>query len=413
MKQRLNILSINQFFFPDSQGGVERVAYETTRRLAERGHNVHLVGQRTEPGTPDTEELHGLTVHRYGAAESRQRVGGRTTDALYASRRILSELVESREFDIVLPHHYFPYYSYIGSTGKKTMPELMTFHASYWQELRLEGAERKTAKLIERMLFGRMARRTEVACLKRADRIVVLSDFSAEQLSSYYSFTAGKVVKIPGGVDLERFTPASDRTAVRRRLDLPVDRQILLTVRRLVPRMGLSNLVAGFGKALDRHPDAMLVIAGGGRLEEELKRQVIDGGLSNSVHFTGFVADDKLVEYYQAADLFVLPSIAFEGFGMVTLEALACGTPALGTPIGATPEILKPLLPQLVLRGTRPDALRRGIGMMLEWLSDASAADELRNRCREYVESSFGWDPAVDALERLIFELVEAGVRNG
>ncbi len=413
MKQRLNILSINQFFFPDSQGGVERVAYETTRRLAERGHNIHLVGQRTKPGTPDTEKLHGLTVHRYGAAESRRRVGGRTKDALYASRRVLSELVEALEFDIVLPHHYFPYYSYIGSTGKKTMPELMTFHASYWQELRLEGAERQTAKLIERAFFGRMARRTEVACLRRADRIVVLSDFSAEQLSSYYSFTAGKVVKIPGGVDLERFTPASDRMAVRRRLDLPVDRQILLTVRRLVPRMGLSNLVAGFGKALARHPNAMLVIAGSGRLEQELKRQVIDGGFSDSVRFTGFVADDKLVEYYQAADLFVLPSIAFEGFGMVTLEALACGTPALGTPIGATPEILKPLLPQLVLRGTRPDALRRGIGMMLEWLSDASAAEELRGRCREYVEPGFGWDPAVDALEKLIFELVEAGVHNG
>ena len=413
MKQRLNILSINQFFYPDSQGGVERVAHETTRRLAERGHNVHLVGQRTEPGTPDTEELYGLTIHRYGNAGSRGRMGGRTRDALYASRRILSELAESQEFDIVLPHHYFPYYSYIGSTGRKTTPELMTFHASYWQELRLEGAERRTTRLLERVLFCRVARQTEVACLRRADRITVLSDFSAEQLSSYYAFTTGKVIKIHGGVDLERFTPAPDRSAVRAKLGLPLDRQIILTVRRLVPRMGLSNLVAGFGDALTRHPDAMLVIAGSGRLEQELKRQVVDRGLSGSVSFTGFVGDDKLVEYYQAADLFVLPSIAFEGFGMVTLEALACGTPALGTPIGATPELLKPLAPQLVLRGTRPDALRRGIGMMLEWLSDANAADELRKRCREYVESNFGWDPAVDALERLIFELTDVGRRDG
>jgi glycosyltransferase involved in cell wall biosynthesis len=413
MKRRLNILSINQFFFPDSQGGVERVAHETAKRLAERGHIVHLVGQRMEPGTPDTEELYGLTVHRYGNAESRGRMGGRTRDALYASRRVLSELVAKQRFDVVLPHHYFPYYSYIGNTGRKTIPELMTFHASYWQELRLEGAERRTPKLLEQVIFGRMARRTEVACLKRADRIAVLSDFSAEQLSSYYSFATGKVVKIPGGVDLERFTPASDRNAVRKRLNLPVDRQILLTVRRLVPRMGLSNLVTAFGEVLARHPEAMLVIAGRGRLEQELKRQVVEGELSNSVRFTGFVDDDRLVDYYRAADLFVLPSVAFEGFGMVTLEALACGTPALGTPIGATPEILKPLAPQLVLRGTRPAALRRGIGMMLEWLSDARAAEELRKRCREYVESSFGWDAAVDALERLIFELTDAGRRDG
>ncbi len=413
MKRRLNILSVNQFFMPDSQGGVERVAHETTRRLAERGHNVHVVGQRTEPGTPDTEELYGLTIHRYGAAESRGRMGGRTKDALYASRRVLSELVAKEKFDIVLPHHYFPYYSYIRSTGRKTIPELMTFHASYWQELRLEGAERRTTKLLERVFFRRLARRTEVACLKRADRIAVLSDFSAEQLSSYYSFAAEKVIKIRGGVDLERFTPASDRRAVRERLNLPLDRQILLTVRRLVPRMGLSNLVTAFGEVLVRHPEAMLVIAGRGRMEQELKRQVVDGGLSDSVRFAGFVDDDRLVDYYQAADLFVLPSIAFEGFGMVTLEALACGTPALGTPIGATPEILKPLAPQLVLRGTRPGALRRGMGMILEWLSDARAAEELRRRCREYVESGFGWDPAVDVLEELILELTDAGRCDG
>ncbi len=413
MKQRLRILSINQFFFPDNQGGVERVAHETTKRLAERGHTIHLVGQRTEPGTPDTEELYGFTVHRYGTAESRGRMGGRTRDALYASRRVVSELIKSRRFDIVLPHHYFPYYSYIKSAGKKTIPEVMTFHASYWQELRLEGAERRVPKLLERVFFGGMARRTEVACLKRADRIAVLSDFSAEQLSSYYSFAAGKVIKIPGGVDLERFTPAPDRKVVRERLNLPLDRQILLTVRRLVPRMGLSNLITAFGEVLARHPEAMLVIAGHGRLEQELKHQVVDGGLSDSVRFAGFVEEGKLVDYYQAADLFVLPSVAFEGFGMVTLEALACGTPALGTPIGATPEILKPLAPQLVLRGTRPAALRRGMGMMLEWLSDTRAAEELRKRCRDYVESSFGWDPAVDALEQLMYELTDAGRCDG
>lgn len=410
MTRPLRILAINQFFYPDSRGGVESVAYETLRRLAERGHSIDLVGQRTKPGTPDTEDLYGVTVHRYGGTRRRRSFGGRTRDAMMASRAVIERLLE-RDFDVVLPHHYFPYYSYLKVAGRKVVPEIMTFHASYWQELRLEGAERQIGKPFESLFFGTMAKRTETACLRRADRIIVLSAFSREQLLSYYPFAADKVVKIPGGVDLKRFRPADDRGAVRRELGLPEGRPVLFTARRLVPRMGLSNLLEGFAQARSSYP-AWLVVAGRGRLEEELASRAKELGIADDVRFVGFVEDDDLVKYYQAADLFVLPSLAFEGFGMVTLEALACGTPALGTPIGATPEILNPLAQQLVLDGPEPPAIRRGIQVMLEWLSNGTAAESLRAQCRSYVEERYGWGPAVDALEGMIEELVDGGGRN-
>ena len=145
-------------------------------------------------------------------------------------------------------------------------------------------------------------------------------------------------------------------------------------------------------------------------MEEELRRFVAAEGLADNVTFVGFVDDSDLVRYYQAADLFVLPSLAFEGFGMVTLEALACGTPAVGTPIGATPEILDRLAPQLLLGGTEPHAIRRGIGAML---SDDDAAGRLRALCRKYVETHYGWDRAVDALEATMGELLTDGGRHG
>jgi len=402
-----HILCINQFFIPDSLGGVERVAHETMTRLAARGHRVDLVGQRTREGTPDTEVVDGITMHRYGRAKSSRRPGGRTRDALHASRPVLAELARTNRYDVVLPHHYFPYYAYLRTVEASPTPEIMTFHASYWQELRLEGAERKLAKPIESLLFGRMARRTEVACLQRADQVVVLSDFSADQLDSYYAFARPKVVKIPGGVDLERFHPADDRTALKRELGLPESGPILFTARRLVPRMGLANLVAAFAEVHRSWPEATLVVAGRGWLENDLRAQAESLGLAESVRFAGFVSEEELPVYYRAADLFVLPSAAFEGFGMVTLEALASGTPAIGTPVGATPELLKPLAPQLVFAGADPAALRRGMCSVLEWLSNEKAATELRARCRRHAEENYGWDRAVDALESLIDETIE------
>ncbi len=248
-----------------------------------------------------------------------------------------------------------------------------------------------------------------MACLRRADRVVVLSGFSRELLASCYPFARNKVVMIPGGVDLERFHPAPDRVLVRRSLGLPPDRAILFTARRLVPRMGVDNLLLALPDIRAAFPDVLLVIAGRGRLERELRELVAARGLSDCVRFVGFVDDADLVGYYQAADLFVLPTLAFEGFGMVTLEALACGTPAVGTPIGATPEILERLAPQLVLAGTEPHAIRRGVGAMLEWLSDPAAAGGLRKLCRSYAEANYGWDRAVDALEREMQALLSGG----
>ena len=405
----LRILCINQFFYPDNFGGVERVAHETIRRLASRGHEVHLVGQRMKPGTPDVEEMFGFTVHRYGGADSKRRFGGRTFDALRRSGPVLNGLLRDQRFDVVLPHHYFPYYAYLGLSGRKPVPQVMTFHASFWQELRLEGAERSIGKPLESLLFGGLARRTETRCLRAADRVVVLSDFSREQLTSYYPFARDKVVKIPGGVDLARFRPADDRAAVRQSLGLPRDRPVLFTARRLVPRMGVDSLLLALSDVRGRFPEVLLVVAGRGRLEERLREIVAERGLESNVKFVGFVHDDDLIRYYQAADLFVLPSLAFEGFGLVTLEALACGTPAIGTPIGATPELLEPLAPQLVLAGTEPHAIERGICVMLEWLSDAAAVDRLREQCRAHVEGRYGWDLAVDALEHEIDGLLGGG----
>ena len=208
------------------------------------------------------------------------------------------------------------------------------------------------------------------------------------------------VVVIPGGVDLRHFRPAEDRMAVRRALGLPADRFLLLTVRGLYPRMGLEALVEAVGALREALP-LMLVVGGQGPLRTALEAQVGRMRLAGHVRFAGHIAEADLPRYYQAADCFVLPTRALEGFGLVTVEALACGTPVLGTPVGATPEILAPLAPELLTDDASAEALANGIRRVAPLLRD----DAFRARCRAYVEARYDWEIAVDRLEDLLVGL--------
>ena len=246
----------------------------------------------------------------------------------------------------------------------------------------------------------------ERACLRRATRIHVLSDFSASLLWRLYRIPADRIVRIPGGADLARFRPAADRRQVRAELGLPLDRPLLLTVRNLEARMGLDTLVDALAILARRAPDVLLLIGGAGSRRASLESQVAAAGLDKHVTFLGFVADDELPRYYQAADAFVLPTRELEGFGLVTVEALACGTPVLGTRVGATPELLEPLDPALVLDGVGAAGMAADLGAFLDRQRRAPEdAARLRAACRAHAEARYGWGRAVEAVERTLADL--------
>ena len=129
-------------------------------------------------------------------------------------------------------------------------------------------------------------------------------------------------------------------------------------------------------------------------------------GLDKHVTFLGFVTEAELPRYYQAADVFVLPTRELEGFGLVTAEALACGTPVLGTRVGATPELLEPLDARLVFQDASAEAMAADLAALLARLAgDAAAAGDLRAACRRHAEARFGWDHVVDDLEAALREV--------
>jgi glycosyltransferase involved in cell wall biosynthesis len=253
----------------------------------------------------------------------------------------------------------------------------------------------------------------ERACLRRASLIHVLSDFSARQIETLYRIPSERIVKIPAGVDIGTFRASDDRAATRQALGLPVDRTLVLSVRNLEHRMGLDLLLRAIAAIRPAHPDVVLLIGGAGSRRGELEALARDLGIDQDVRFLGFIPEPSLPLYYQAADVFVLPTRELEGFGLVTVEALACGTPVLGTPIGATPEILSPLSPALLFGEASAEAIARGLGNFLDDRKrDASRYLDLRRACRRHAEDHYGWDRAIGDLEALLARLARGTART-
>lgn len=225
--------------------------------------------------------------------------------------------------------------------------------------------------------------------LRRAARIFVGSDFMAQRLFHCHGRRglAGKVEKIPFGVDTDFFAPTPRDDARRKLGAFPEGRRILVTVRRLEPRMGLENLLEAFKQCLARFPDLFLVIVGRGGLEARLKAKAASLGMGESVLFWGYADNAALPMLYSAADLFVLPTEALEGFGLVILEALACDTPVLATPVGGIPGVLGGLGEKSLTRDNTAGGIAAGICDAMTELVPLSG----RGVFREYVLSHFSW----------------------
>jgi glycosyltransferase involved in cell wall biosynthesis len=389
------------------EGGGERMLWEQASRLAARGHRVRILSRARPDGAEGRLDRDGVHI-RHFPVDRRSLVRFLRGSILAARRAASADLAESPA-DVLHLHQPLAGCGALLSRAARRLPILYSFYSPAPLEYRARhGMTQHHRGGVSGGLGVATLWLAERACLGRARLIHVLSDYSAGQLKTLYGVGPERLVKIPGAVELERFRPAADRAAVRRALGLPEDRPLLLTVRNLERRMGLDALLRAMALLRERAPEALLLIGGAGSLRGELETLVASLGLAAHVRFLGFVPDAELPRYYQAADVFVLPTRALEGFGLVTVEALACGTPVLGTPVGATPEILGPLSPALIFRDLAPETLAADLACFLEAQArDPAGAARLREACRRHVEARYGWDRSIAGLEAALGRVVE------
>jgi glycosyltransferase involved in cell wall biosynthesis len=246
-------------------------------------------------------------------------------------------------------------------------------------------------------------RRRQVAwTLRHASAVFAVADALRERAIELGADPA-RTFTVANGVDTARFVPL-DRLEARRRLGLPLEGPILLSVGHLVARKGFHHLVRALPEILRTHAGARLVIVGAageeGDFSEGIRRAVRETGTEDRVTLAGAVTHDELGTWYSAADLFCLASEK-EGRPNVVLEALACGTPVVATGVWGTPEIVSRDEVGLLADSVLPAALGARINEALARRWDR-AAIVAHSR-------SFSWDRAAEEVERTLARAGDGG----
>jgi len=335
---RARVLIAALHYHPDQPGGSGKLAFDEATFLASRGHEVWMLALDMTGENPEYAFRDGLHVLQYGVSPLRWLDPRRAFVHQKEARRTLAQQVH-HPFDVVHGHTPLQYWGAVEAVAGHRW--CYSVHSLARLELLASSRGLPALQRWKAHLAGRIAGRIERRCLKASDCVTSDSEFTHRLLRQHYgSKLAGSVKIVPGWVDMSRFQIVVEREAVKQRLGWPIEKPVLFTLRRLVPRMGLDNLLRAAREVADRGLEFALMIGGDGLLRGRLETLANDLGLAGRVRFLGRVSDDMLPQMFGAADAFVLPTAELEGFGLIILEALACGRPVLATPVGAIPEII-------------------------------------------------------------------------
>ena len=363
-----SILTLGTGWFPENPGGLERYIYELTHKLVASQDQVELCGV----GLPT--DAKNTRIKLTNLADPDSKISSR----LWSIRNNFKKTRLGKPDAINL---HFALYSFpILDILPKGVPVTFNFHGPWASESQEEVVNKKFSIWLKEKLI-------EQSTYNRCDRFIVLSKAFGQILHQKYQIPWQKIHIIPGGVDIDHFQNNLSRQEARIKLGWPTNRPILFTSRRLVHRMGIDKLLQAIAMIKTGIPDIWLAIAGRGHIQALLQQQAKELGLENNVQFLGFLPENDLPVAYQAADLTVMPSQSFEGFGLAIVESLACGTPVLCTPVGGMPEILEKFSPDLITETITVESIADKLAqIMLGKLPLPS-----REECQNYTIKNYDW----------------------
>jgi len=365
---------------PETTSGGETYERELLTRLGRAGVSIDIILAR---GKPHPVDVPNWTVHRFGIGR-----GLRWYVAPLVVPPAVRRVRDRGGFDLLRVHSL----RYIGPGALLARRRLGLSVPVVAHHHHLDPSPLNS--LIEKRVIDEV------------DTVVVGSEFSRRQLREALGVRTDHVAVVPYGVDA-KFAPRPPRGDLAERWGLR-GRQVVLFFGGLKPRKNLETMLDVWTAVAPSHPDARLLVAGGGVLLDDLRRRADRLGVSSSVVFTGYVPEADKADYFNLAEVFFFPS-AMEGFGLAVGEAMSSGLPVVVSNRGSIPELVVDGEGGFVSDPTDPARFAERLRLLL---GDAALRRKLGRANAARIEERFRWDRCVDGTRRVYEATLETWWRR-
>lgn len=363
--------------FPPALGGIQTYSYELSRRLAKKFDYFELFAPAHE-GDDVFDQQCDFPITRVPISDSLLSAG------LFFD---FPALAFRKKFDVAFHAQWQTLLPSVVATGGGYPKKI--FSAAHARELLFNPFGHHS-------FLGKRYQKFEQKMLNNVDHFFPVSHYTAGLLQDM-GIPEQQMSVIPNGTDPGKFHPI-DASALIHRLEIE-DRKVILTITRLVYRKGIDTVIRSMKQIIKQNPEVIYLIAGGGEDEQRLKNLADELELNSWIKFVGRVPDEELLLYYNACDVFVMPSKTappnVEGFGIVFLEANACGKPVVGSNSGGIPDAIIDEETGRMVPEDNPDELADAI---LTFLNDRELAQEVGTRGRQRVVNELNWDEIAERL---------------
>lgn len=356
-----------------TKGGTAVWFDEVYRRLGGKG--IHILTARV-PGGDDYDRTHANTVHRLDLA----RHAWLRPSSLPAYFRLLFHGLRvgfRYEFEAVHAGRVLPEGLVAWCVARLIRRPVVIY--AHGEEIT---TWRRSPRRLRAMRFA----------YRHADKVIANSEFTRDQLIKL-GVAPTRIVIIHPGVDLDRFHPGYEVADLRALIGLGLDARLILSVGRLSRRKGFDQVIAALTNLGNRGLDVHYALIGIGEDRSYLEKKARDHGVMERVHFLGHVESSDLPRWYCAADVFAMPNREIdgdtEGFGMVFMEAAACGTPVVAGMAGGTSAAVQDGHTGLRVEGQELGSVEQALFSLL---GDRALASRIATAASERARSDFGWD---------------------
>lgn len=366
----MKIMIVTPYFAP-AVGGLENYALNIAKGLQKKGDEVFIVTANHIDKKYREDKLCDLRVIRLPISFRLSN----TPIGLNWKKQI-KRIIEDEKPDVINAHTPVPFISDIAIRAAGKTPTILTYHNDL---VKPSGISKYLAKLFYVLLMNKT--------LEKAEKIIATSEYYAN-VSPYLRQYKEKVVIVPPGVDIDVYSSKVDKNWLRKKYP---NKKIILFVasmKKSHAHKGLDVLIDSCAKLKKKGIGFALIAAGTGDGIDGYKQHAKRAGILTECHFPGFVPDEDLPKYYAGAHVLTLPSISSaEGFGMVLLEAQACGTPVIGTDIGGIPYAIGDSKSGLLVNPRSSLQLYRALASVLKNYSSLTKTTQPIER----VKNSFDW----------------------